>query len=173
MSMRMNNFKRHNPEHKAFGDGVQYFADDKGRDFYESHDLFTKKYVVLFDEFGMVRFLVKSVDISMTYPLGLSISDLNSIPKDFDIMKGPWLFDGKKVTKVDFDLSVPTAKRKKALMGSLSSQITPLADAVGLGEATEEEIEKYNTLLKLRIKLNRISDDIPAGDVDWSEFTAA
>ncbi|QQG33334.1 tail fiber assembly protein [Pectobacterium phage PcCB7V] len=171
--MRMNNFKHYNPEAKAFGEGVQYFCDDKGRDFYESFDLFTKKYVVLFDEFGMVRFLVKSVDISMTYPPGLSISDLNSIPKDFDIMKGPWMFDGKKITKVDFDLAIGTAKRKKAIMGSLSSQITPLADAVELGEATEEEIEKYNALLKLRIKLNRISDDAPAGEIDWSEFTAA
>ncbi|KAB3178465.1 tail fiber assembly protein [Escherichia coli] len=171
--MRMNNFKHYNPKAKAFGDGVQYFSDDKGRDFYESLGLFTKKYAVLFDEFGMVRFLVKSVDISMTYPLGLSISDLNSIPKDFDIMKGPWMFDGKKITKVDFDLAIGTAKRKKAIMGSLSSQITPLADAVGLGEATEEEIEKYNALLKLRVKLNRISDDTPASEIDWSEFTAA
>lgn len=169
--MRMNNFKSYTPEAKAFGEGVQYFSDDKGRDFYESFDLFTKKYVVLFDEHGMVRFLVKSSDISMTYPPGLSIVDINSIPKDFDIMDGNWAFDGKKISRVDFDLSVSTAKRKKALLSSLSSRITPLADAVGLGEATEEEVKKYNDLLRLRIKLNRISDDTPTGEVDWSEFT--
>lgn len=171
--MRMNNFKHYDPEAKAFGDGVQYFSDDKGRDFYESFDLFTKKYVVLFDKYGMVRFLVKSGDISMTYPLGLSICDLNTIPKDFDITKGPWQFDGKKINKLDVDLAVSTSKRKKALLSSISSQLSVLSDAVEMDEATEEEVERYNSLRKLRLKLSRLSDDTPQDEIDWSEFITA
>jgi|AGFS01.1.fsa_nt_gi Caudovirales tail fibre assembly protein. len=171
--MRMNSFKHYIPEAPAFGEGVQYFCDDKGRDFYESRELFTKKYVVLFDDHNMVRFLVKSEDVTMTYPLGLSIIDINSIPKDFDIASGPWKFDGKKVVKVDIDLAVSTARRKASSLKGLSVPIGILAGAVELGEATEEEVEKYNALRKLSLKLMRISDDTPPGDVDWSEFTSA
>lgn len=171
--MRMNNFKHYIPEAPAFGEGVQYFCDDKGRDFYESRGLFTKKYVVLFDEHSMVRFLVKSSDVTMTYPLNLSIIDINSIPKDFDITNGPWQFDGKKVVKVDFDLAIGTARQKGAILKALAGKIEVLKDAVELGEATKEEVEKYDALRKLRLKLTRINDDTPSGDVDWSEFTTA
>lgn len=171
--MRMNNFKHYVPEAPAFGEGVQYFCDDKGRDFYESRDLFTKKYVVLFDEHSMVRFLVKSSDVTMTYPLDLSIIDINSIPKDFDITNGPWQFDGKKVVKVGFDLALGTARQKGAILKSLAGKIEILKDAVELGEATKEEVKKYDALRKLRLKLTRIDDNTPPGEVDWSEFTTA
>lgn len=171
--MRMNNFKHYIPEAPAFGEGVQYFCDDKGRDFYDSRDLFTKKYVVLFDDHSMVRFLVKSSDVTMTYPLGLSIIDINSIPKDFDIASGPWKFDGKKVVKVDFDLAVGTPRMKAAVMKGLSGKIELLKDAVELGDATKEEVEKYDALRKIRLKLTRLADDTPFGDVDWTEFTTA
>lgn len=171
--MRMNNFRQYVPQHKPFGEGVQYFCDDKGSDFYGSRDLFTKKYVVLFDKYGMVRSVAKAVDVTSAYPLGLSIVDLNALPKGFDLFAGPWKFDGKKVVKVDFDLAVPTSKRKKAILSSLQSKMSMLTLAVNLGEATEEEVEKHTELSRLCVKLMRISDDTPSSDVDWSAFTAA
>lgn len=169
----MNNFSLYEPEYPAFGSGVQYFKDDKGRDFYQSRDLFSKKYVVFFDSFGMVRTLVKSSDVTSAYPLGLSAVDINSIPKDFDIGKGFWLFDGKKVVSTPFDLSIGTRRRKQFLMRSISNKVTPLQDAVDLKGATEEEMELYNSLRKLRLKLSRIDDNTPVEDVDWSEFSIA
>lgn len=171
--MRMNNIRPYNPEEKSFGEGIQYLCDDKGRDFYQTRSKFTKKYVVLFDSFGVVRCATESKNLVLTQPHGLSIVDINVLPEGFDLFDKTWIFDGKKLFQVDVDPSVPTSIRKEEAYKKLNYLIVPLQDAVDLGEATDEEVEKYNALRKLRVKLNRISDDTPAGDVDWTEFTAA
>lgn len=168
--MKMTGFTPYSPEVKSFGEGVQYFCDDKGRDFYDSRDLFTKKYVVFFDDFSIVRAVVKSADITHVNPTGLSAVDINSLPKDLDIFTGLWKFDGRKVVEVDFDPSISTERRKASAMTRISTEIVPLQDAVELGVASKEESAKYDELRKLRIKLLRISDDTPAKDVDWEEF---
>jgi len=170
--MRMNNFTTYTPEVKAFGEGVQYFQDDKGRDFYDSRGLFKKKYVVFFDSHGVVRGCAKSEDVTRLHPGGLSVVDINTLPKDFSL-ETTWVFNGKQVVKADFDPAFTTKARKAGILRVINPMIVPLQDAVELGEATEEEVEKYNALRKIRVKLNRISDDTPPGDVDWSEFTAA
>lgn len=171
--MRLNKFERYIPEFKHFGEGVQYFQDDKGNDFYMSREKFKKKFVVFFDEHMIVRAVAKSSEVTQCNPEGLSLVDLNSLPADFTLENSPWKFDGKKIVKVDFDPVFTTARRKAFAMSTIGKLITPLQDAVDLGDATEEEAEKYSALRKLRIKLMRISDDTPASEVDWSEFTSA
>lgn len=171
--MKMSNFAVYDPESKPYGEGVQYFSDDKGRDFYESRDLFSKKYVVFFDSFNIVRSVVKATEVTRVHPGGLSAVDLNALPKGFDLFSGIWEWDGKKVVPCDLDPSISTSRRKESAMHKLSREMVPLQDAVEEGEATKEEAEKYSTLRKLRIKLMRISDDTPPGDIDWSEFTTA
>lgn len=169
--MRMNNLKVYTPEVKAFGEGVQYFQDEKGRDFYDSRELFKKKYVVFFDEHNIVRGWAKSSEVTRLHPGGLSVVDLNSLPEDFSLQSGVWSFNGKKVVKVDYDPAFTTATRKAGILQVISSMIAPLQDAVEIGEATEEEVEKYNKLRKMRVRAMRISDDVSPGDIDWSEFT--
>lgn len=168
--MKMTGFTTYSPEAKAFGEGVQYFRDDKGRDFYDSRDLFTKKYVVFFDDFSIVRAVVKSSEVTRVHPEGLSAIDINTLPKDLDILTGLWKFDGRKVVSVDFDPSISTERRKASAMARITTEIVPFQDAVDLGVATKEEAAKYDELRKLRIKLLRISNDTPAKDVDWEEF---
>lgn len=171
--MKMSNFVVYDPDHKPYGQGVQYFCDDKGRDFYESRELFKKKYAVFFDSFDIIRAVAKSVEVTRVNPVGLTGVDINVLPEDFDLFAGLWKWDGKKVVACDFDPSIDTARRKESAMQKINRAIVPLQDAVEEGEATPEEAEKYSALRKLRIKLNRIPDDTPPGDVDWSEFTAA
>lgn len=171
--MKMSNFEVYDPDDKPYGEGVQYFCDDKGRDFYESRGLFSKKYVVFFDNFDMVRAVVKATEVTRVHPGGLSAVDICALPKGFDLFKGIWKWDGKKVVVGDFDPSISTTRRKEAAMQKVSRAISPLQDAVEMGEATKEEIEKYDALRKIRIKLMRISDDTPPGDVKWDEFTTA
>lgn len=171
--MKMTGFTTYSPEVKAFGDGVQYFCDDKGRDFYESRALFTKKYVVFFDDFSIVRAVVKSSDVTQVHPAGLSAIDINTLPKDLDIFTGLWKFDGRKVVPVDFDPSISTERRKASAMARISTEIVPLQDAVEMGDATKEESKRYETLRRLRIKLSRIPNDTPAKDVNWDEFKPA
>ena len=171
--MKMSNFVVYEPNHKPYGEGVQYFCDDKGRDFYDSRDLFKKKYAVFFDSFDIVRAVVKSVEVTRVNLVCLTWVDINVLKKDFDLFSNIWKWNGKSIVPCDFDPSISTARRKESAMQKLSRAIAPLQDAVEEGEATPEEAEKYSALRKLRIKLNRISDDTPPGDVDWSEFTAA
>lgn len=169
--MRMNNFKLYTPEVKAFGEGVQYFQDDKGRDFYDSRELFKKKYVVFFDEHSIVRGWAKSGEVTRLHPGGLSVVDLNTLPKDFSLQEGVWSFNGKQVVKADYDPAFSTAARKAGILQVIGSVIVPLQDAVELGDATDDELERYNDLRKMRVKVMRIPDSTSPGDIDWSEFT--
>ncbi|QYC52535.1 putative tail fiber assembly protein [Salmonella phage SSBI34] len=169
--MRMDNFEVYTPEFKKFGEGVQYFKDSKGRDFYDSRSLFTKKYCVFFDTHGIVRGVCKSSEVTRGNPEGLSISDLNSFPKDFDVFKGIWKFDGKKISSCDFDPAITTKVRKEKLFKALSSKITPLQDAVELNEATDQEISEYQRLRSMRVRLMRISDEESPSDIPWEDFS--
>lgn len=171
--MKMSNFVSYTPEFKAFGEGVQYFCDDQGRDFYESRELFKKKFVLFFDEHGIIRGVAKSTEVTQGNPLGLSVVDINALPKDFSLSVGVWKFDGKKVVPADFDPVFSTSRRKAHALSHLAKVMAPLQDAVELEDATEEEAEKYSNLRRLRVKLMRISDDTPPSEVDWTEFTTA
>lgn len=170
--MRMNNFTNYSPEVKAFGEGVQYFQDDKGRDFYDSRTLFKKKYVVFFDGHNLVRGCAKAEEVTRLNPVGLSVVDINTLPKDFSLER-LWTFNGKQIVPADFDPSFTTKARKQGILRVINPLLIPLQDAVELGEATEEEVEKYNALRKIRIQLMRLSDDTPVQDVDWTAFIVA
>lgn len=170
--MRMNNFATYLPEVKAFGEGVQYFQDDKGRDFYESRELFKKKYVVFFDAHGVVRGWAKSEDVTRLHPGGLSVVDINTLPQDFSL-ESAWVFNGKQVVKSDVDPAFTTAARKAGINMLIGKELPYLSDAVEMKQATEEEVSRYNTLRGLRIQLMRISDDTPPTEVDWDSFSIA
>lgn len=169
--MRMNNFTAYSPEVKAFGEGVQYFCDDKGRDFYASRELFKKKYVVFFDKHGIVRGCTKSTDVTRLHPGGLSVADINVLPEGFSLSGGKWMFNGKQIVATDFDPAFTTSTRKAGILRVVSSKIAPFQAAVELGEATEEETEKYKSLLRIRMQVNRIDDNTPPQDIDWSVYT--
>ncbi|HGY6721760.1 TPA: phage tail protein, partial [Escherichia coli] len=42
--MELKNITRYYPENMPYGNNVQYFQSEDGKDFYESLPLFTKKY---------------------------------------------------------------------------------------------------------------------------------
>ncbi len=170
--MQMNNIRVYDPEVKPFGN-VQYFCDDKGRDWYENNTSFRKKYVVQYNSHGVVKALVPTEMADRLHPGGTSIAEINTIPKDFSLSQAIWLFDGKKLTSTDFDPSIPTSYRKSQFAKAISAKITPLQDAVDLEIATEEEKKEFAALRKLRVELMRISDDTPVSEVDWKPFIAA
>lgn len=170
--MNMNNIRAYDPEVKPFGE-VQYFCDDKGRDWYEFNTKFKKKYVVQYNKHGVVKAVVVASQAVFLHPGGTSIAELNTLPKGFSLSSAIWLFDGKKLMSSEIDPSIPTSYRKAQAMAEIGKAAVPLKDAIDMGEATEEEAEQYSNLRRLRIKLMRISDDTPPGDVDWAEFTTA
>ncbi|EIN32025.1 hypothetical protein ECFRIK1996_5870, partial [Escherichia coli FRIK1996] len=67
MFMQLINVKRYYPKDKPYGEDVQYFQSEDGRDFYESIPLFTKKYKLCISP---VTGIICSVaeDVSALYP---------------------------------------------------------------------------------------------------------
>ena len=118
---------------------------------------------------------------------GLYVEGVSEIPPDSsEISEAAWLalLDGQSIGKViDFSVLPPVLRdyvkspeveleeaeaKKQGLMGEASSQITPLADAVELGIATEEETEAYNQWRKYRVLLSR-TDISTAPDITWPD----
>ncbi|MGL9750900.1 MAG: tail fiber assembly protein [Symbiopectobacterium sp.] len=148
--MELKNITSYYPEEMPHGHGVQYFQSEEGQDFYESLNLFTKKYKLCIEpDTGIIR----------------------SMAKDGVDIYGSWLFDGKKVV-----FRIPTqgecvakAKFKKAsLMRDATNVIAPLQDAVDLDMATDEEKAELVAWKTYRVLLNRV-DIRKAPDIEWSE----
>ncbi len=72
MFMQLINVNRYYPEQKPFGNDVQYFQSEDGKDFYESLPLFTKKYkLCITPDSGVICSI--SQDASALYPAGFSV----------------------------------------------------------------------------------------------------
>ncbi|MBG6241216.1 MAG: tail fiber assembly protein [Candidatus Symbiopectobacterium sp. Dall1.0] len=167
--MELKNVSLYYPEEMPHGHGVQYFQSEEGQDFYESLNLFTKKYKLCIEpDTGIIRSMAK--DVSTLYPAGFTVVDVDELPAGVDIY-GDWLFDGQKVVP-----RIPThgervekAKREKAgLMQMASIAIAPLQDAADLDLATEAERAQLVAWKKYRVLLNRLELDT-APDIDWPE----
>ncbi|WP_334470861.1 tail fiber assembly protein [Arsenophonus sp. PmNCSU2021_1] len=167
--MELKNVSRYSPDNMPYGHGVQYFKSEDGQDFYESLNLFTKKYKLCIEpDTGIIRSIAK--DVSSLYPAGFTVVDVDELPSGVDI-SGDWLFDGKKVVRC-----IPTqgervakAKFEKAeLMQMASIAIAPLQDAVDLDMATEAERAKLVAWKTYRVLLNRV-DISKRPDIAWPE----
>ncbi|BAN98647.1 hypothetical protein E05_38810 [Plautia stali symbiont] len=138
--MELKNVSCYSPDNMPYGHGVQYFKSEDGQDFYESLNLFTKKYTLCIEpDTGIIRSMAE--DVSSLYPAGFTVVDVDELPDGVDI-SGDWLFEGEKIVP-----RIPTqgervakAKFKKAaLMQQASTVIAPLQDAVDLDMATDAE----------------------------------
>lgn len=97
--MQLANLKQYQPEVAKYGKGVLYFIDENGLDWYESQALFTKKYKLAIDSSGVIRSF--ATEVSMMYPLNLSIVETDVLPVGFNYEKcvtGNWRWDGANIT---------------------------------------------------------------------------
>jgi len=69
------------------------------------------------------------------------------------------------------DLVYLAASRQAAEMEEASRLMAPLQDAVDIGKATQEEIDRLNEWKEYRVMLNRI-DTTKAPDIDWPQKPA-
>lgn len=160
--MRMNNFKVYNNDSKDAVQMAVYHQDDQGRDWYKSVELFTKPVIIGFDSDD--RIVIITNDASKINPGGLSIADLDWIPKEADT-SGAWFFkDGIVVADPEF-VKARNEKIKRSLMRDVSDDIAALEDAAMLGNETEAESAKLKSLKEYRVKLLRL--DVSSADVVW------
>lgn len=108
----------------------------------------------------------------------ITISELGELPVNsttlapttpYDKWSGKkWVTD--KAAQHAADIVTATHQRAK-LIATANAAITPLADAVDLGMATEAETALLNNWRRYRVQLNRIEIDT-APDIVWPELPA-
>ncbi|MFS1539748.1 MAG: tail fiber assembly protein [Candidatus Phlomobacter fragariae] len=138
--MQLNNFRRYESENPPDGVNVQYFISKDETDFYGSFELFTMKYKIGFDNFGIIRTI--SENISAIYPNGLSIIDIEKLPNDFGINE-KWVYINGKIERYQLtkeELIQQAEQHKFSLMNKANIVINPLQDAVDLDIATTDNI---------------------------------
>lgn len=163
MIMRLNNIKRYIPDELFNGDGIQYFIDESGNDWFKSLPKFTKKYALAIEnDTGVIRSI--SEDASRLYPAGLTVVDVDTLPEGCDI-SGGWVFNGKTViprVPSHDELTTQAETEKARLMAIANEAIAPLQDAVDLGIATSDEDARLLAWKKYRVMLNRVDTSNPA-----------
>lgn len=166
--MQLKNIQLYEPDEPKYGN-VQYFIDETGKDLYDHAESFTKKYVVFYDKFGVVRGFGPSDTATRHYPVGLSIIDVNSLPKDIDL-SGCWTFSKGSFTKNEVDIGYPVSFIKKNLLGRITDELSILRDAEEEGLATVDDIRRLKLLKRYRIEVSRIPEDQETSAVDWSSL---
>ncbi|WP_447876825.1 tail fiber assembly protein [Serratia fonticola] len=165
--MKLINLQRYVPDEYFFGEGVQYFKDSSGKDWFESLSEFTKKYALAIDnDSGVIRSI--SEDVSRIYPVGLTVVEVDSLPDGCDI-SGGWIFKGGQVTPREItqqEIIAIAAKKKAELMLVATNKMAPLQDAVELGISADDEIAKLDAWKIYRVSLNRI-DVTQAPNIEW------
>ncbi|MFS3555355.1 tail fiber assembly protein [Citrobacter braakii] len=167
--MKLINLQRYIPEDLFLGEGIQYFIDATGKDWYKSLSKFTKKYsIAIENDTGVIRSI--SEDADRLYPVGLTVVDVDSIPEGCDIFGG-WVFDGNKIVSRTYtvkELQQQAESKKKTLIADAENAISLLSRAVKLGMATDKETSMLTEWEKYSVLLSRV-DTSKLREINWPE----
>ncbi|OAT18855.1 tail fiber assembly protein [Buttiauxella noackiae ATCC 51607] len=167
--MTLIELKRYYPEEMPLGNGVQYFIDVNGKDWFKSLPLFTKKYSIAFEPAsGVIRSYCD--DVSRLYPVDLNVTDVDTLPDGFDI-DGTWIFDEGVISQrvlSSEELTAQAGNKKQMLMNEANTAIAVLQDAVELNIATESEAALLRVWKNYRVLLSRI-DVTQTDGIEWPQ----
>ncbi|EAA5904626.1 tail fiber assembly protein [Salmonella enterica subsp. salamae] len=154
--MKLKSVKRYYPDDMPFGENIQYFIDENGVDFYSAIEHFNLKYKLCIHPETKVIHSV-SEDISKLYPAGFDIVETDNLPYD-DIISGKYQFVDNRIimrTYNEIEITQITNIEKSERLKLANKNIMPLQDAVDLGIATTEEMQKLDAWKKYRVEINR------------------
>lgn len=154
--MKLKSVKRYYPDDMPFGENIQYFIDENGVDFYSAIEYFNLKYKLCIHPETKVIHSV-SEDISKLYPAGFDIVETDNVPYD-DIISGKYQFVDNRIimrTYNEIEITQITNIEKSERLKLANKNIMPLQDAVDLGIATTEEMQKLDAWKKYRVEINR------------------
>ncbi|EFB73333.1 tail fiber assembly protein [Providencia rustigianii] len=156
-------FERYIPEEEHYSN-VIYLRNVDG-DWYKQQANFKNNTLkILYDDDGVITSMHH--DVSMLYPEGAYILELDPQTEvDIDIhrVKNGQLFEYQTKNEIN---ALQNEAQKKILLAEAGNIIDTLQDAIDLGLATDEEIEKLKEWKVYRIQLNRI-DTSTAPDIEW------
>lgn len=151
--MKLINLKKYMPDN-AIAE-VSYLIDENGLDWYENQHKFDVDLLkITVDSKGNIW--SSSYDISMLFPLSLSVYELTSIPVDFNIDSYQFINEQLVKKNIFFEEIKERERIKKIKLAEISDEIEILSDSVILNMASRQEKEKLEILKKYRILLNRV-----------------
>ncbi|ORM62216.1 tail assembly chaperone [Pantoea rodasii] len=160
-----NNFTRYVPEKELFPEvkGVIYLRDEKDRDWYTLLKEFSSDTLkIAYDAEGIIR--SASLDASMLFPAGLSVSEVEE--KDGDeagekLCLGQWVYRGgsiKPLDKPDKTWAEEAEGRRLELISGANSTIILWQTRLLAGRSlTDEQKQKLNTWLDYMDKLESLN----------------
>lgn len=115
--MKLVNLQRYIPDELFNGDGIQYFKDETGKDWFKYLPQFTRQYSLAIENgTGIIRSI--SEDASRLYPVGFTVVDIDSLPDGCDI-SGGWLYKSGEVLPAPVDY-VSAAIRDKVRLSAVA-----------------------------------------------------
>lgn len=138
--MKLVNLQRYVPKKLFNGDGIQYFIDTTGQDWFKSLPKFDKKYsLAIENDTGVIRSI--SEDVSRLYPVGLTVVDVDSLPEGCDIFGG-WVFDGEKIVTRIYtpeELQAQAESKKGQLITEANKRTQAWQTQLMLGMISDED----------------------------------
>lgn len=172
MFMQLINVKRYYPEQKPFGNDVQYFQSEDGKDFYESLPLFTKKYkLCITPDSGVICSI--SQDASALYPAGFSVVETDELPEGTDI-SGNWKFDNGIISPLPVNYDQKAEELRQSYLNQAYEQINDWRTELQLGTISDEDRAAlarwmaYISQVK-KMELPVIKNKAEFDDIKWPE----
>ena len=135
--MELKNITRYYPENMPYGNNVQYFQSEDGKDFYESLPLFTKKYkLCITPDSGVICSI--SQDASALYPAGFSVVDVDELPEGTDI-SGNWKFDNGIISRIPVNYARKLEAMRQSYLNQAYEKINDWRTELQLGTISDED----------------------------------
>lgn len=135
--MELKNITRYYPENIPYGNNVQYFQSEDGKDFYESLSLFTKKYkLCIIPDSGVICSI--SQDASALYPAGFSVVETDELPEGTDI-SGNWKFDNGIISRLPVNYDKKAEELRQSYLNQAYEQINDWRTELQLGTISDED----------------------------------
>lgn len=159
--MILKNVSRYYPDVMPFGENVQYFQSEDGKDFYDSIPLFTKKYKLCIES-GTSIICSISEDVSGLYPAGYTVVETDILPKGCDIYGG-WMYENEEVKAVPVDYAAKAESERQRLLKEANEATADWLTDLQLGLISDED--KASLILwRTYIKALNAMDLVNVGD---------
>ncbi|HFD9617174.1 TPA: tail fiber assembly protein [Salmonella enterica] len=152
--------------------GVVWLFDEDGKNWYEEQKKFSADSLkIAYDKNNIIVDINK--DVSAINPEGYSVVELPDITANRRAdVSGRWMFNGEQVSKRIYspeELRQQAEAKKVKLLEEAETVITPLARAVKLGIATDEERQRLEVWEQYSVLVSRVDTASP----DWPEKPAS
>ncbi|EDP8625826.1 tail fiber assembly protein [Salmonella bongori] len=149
-----------------------WLFDEDGKNWYEEQKKFSADSLkIAYDKNNIIVDINK--DVSAINPEGCSVIELPDITANRRAdVSGRWMFNGEQVSKRIYspeELRQQAEAKKVKLLEEAETVITPLARAVKLGIATDEERQRLEVWEQYSVLVSRVD----TSDPDWPDKPAS